>query len=270
MAWIKERSIGCHGKKMTKPKSQGGIGFRDLRGFNQALLAKQAWRLIEYPNSLCARLLKAKYYPSGHLIDTAFIQNSSQCWQGIVHGLDLLKQGTIWRINNGTKVKIWRDNWIPRGSLKTMGKASRNRWKWVSDLIEPTTKMWNEDLIRKIFYPPDAEHILQIKLPFFSGEDYLAWHYEKSGLFTVKSAYRLAMDRKGRNNVAGVGNKNAGERELWNMIWKADVPPKVRVFGWKLATNTLGVQDLRCKKTWIISLHVKSAGWNLKLIIMPW
>jgi hypothetical protein len=129
-----------------------------------------------------------------------------------------------------------------------MRKASRNRWKWVSDLIEPTTKMWNEALIRKIFYPPDAEHILQIKLPFFSGEDYLAWHYEKSGLFTVKSAYRLAMDRKGRNNVAGVSNKNAGERELWNMIWKADVPPKVRVFGWKLATNTLGVQDLRCKR----------------------
>jgi hypothetical protein len=59
--------------KMTKLKSQGGIGFRDLRLFNQALLAKQAWRLIESPDSLCARLLKSKYYPNGELIGKAFI-----------------------------------------------------------------------------------------------------------------------------------------------------------------------------------------------------
>jgi hypothetical protein len=84
--------------KVTWPKGYGGIGFRDLHVFNQALLARQAWRLIHFPDSLCVRLLKARYYPSGHLLDTAFIQNQSQTWQGIVHGLDLLKEGIIWRI----------------------------------------------------------------------------------------------------------------------------------------------------------------------------
>jgi hypothetical protein len=45
-----------------------------------------------YPESLCARLRKAKYYPDGDLLDTAFIKNISPYWQGITHGLDLLKK----------------------------------------------------------------------------------------------------------------------------------------------------------------------------------
>jgi hypothetical protein len=59
--------------KLMRRKGQGGMGFRDLHLFNQALLAKQAWRLIAFPDSLCASVLKAKYYPFGELTDTTFI-----------------------------------------------------------------------------------------------------------------------------------------------------------------------------------------------------
>jgi hypothetical protein len=79
-------------EKMTKPKIQGGIGFGDLRIFNQALLAKQAWKLLEHPESLYARLLKAKYYPAGELLHTVFPKNASPCWQGITFGLELLNK----------------------------------------------------------------------------------------------------------------------------------------------------------------------------------
>jgi hypothetical protein len=47
---------------MILPKSSGALGSKDLRLFNQALLARQAWRLVAFPDSLCAHLLKAKYF----------------------------------------------------------------------------------------------------------------------------------------------------------------------------------------------------------------
>ena len=98
---------------LMQPKDRRGV-FRDFRLFNQALLARQAWRLLTRPESLCARLLKAKYYPHDKLEDTVFTANASSSWSAISHGLELLKKGLIWRVGNGESIRVWRDNWIPR------------------------------------------------------------------------------------------------------------------------------------------------------------
>lgn len=72
---------------MTRPRKLVGLGFRDLRLFNQALLARQAWRLLEFPDSLCARLFKSKYHPNGRLEDTVVSGNRSPTWQAFFMGL---------------------------------------------------------------------------------------------------------------------------------------------------------------------------------------
>lgn len=43
------------------PKYLGGVSFRDAQMFNLAMLAKLSLRLLEDPDSLSARILKAVY-----------------------------------------------------------------------------------------------------------------------------------------------------------------------------------------------------------------
>jgi hypothetical protein len=73
------------------PKNEGGMGFRDFHSFNLAMFAKQVWRLIDTPDSLCARVLQAKYYPDGNILKAGPKASSSFTWQSIVAGITTFK-----------------------------------------------------------------------------------------------------------------------------------------------------------------------------------
>lgn len=191
------------------------------------------------------RLLKSKYFPHGNLTDTAFPKVTSPSWQGIQHGLDLLKEGIIWRVGSGSKIQIWRDNWVPRGNLKISAPVVWSRLRRVADLIIPGTNLWNEPLIRSLFFPFDADEILKIRLPPPKTNDFIAWHFEKTGSFSVRSAYRLALNLKQNLSASGTSAAPDGHRNLWRLIWRAPVPPKIRIFAWKLATYSLAIQANR-------------------------
>jgi hypothetical protein len=87
---------------LTKPKKEGGLGFRDLYGFNLAMLARQAWRMLTVPYSLCARVLKALYYPNTSILEAVPKAGISYSWHSILKGIELLKVGVVWRIGDGT------------------------------------------------------------------------------------------------------------------------------------------------------------------------
>jgi hypothetical protein len=187
-----------------KPKSYGGLGFKDLRCFNQALLVHQAMRLLTYLVSLCARVFKAKYFHQGNLLDMAPAAEASITWRAIEYGVELLQHGASYRIGDGESVQIWRDNWIPRPtSLRPTGSRRTCRLRRVSQLIRHGTNDWDESRVKQFFHAWDANEIVKIKLPANKILDAIAWHYDKLGVFSVRSVYRLALSRSQNLEVEG-------------------------------------------------------------------
>ena len=125
-------------------RDKGGLGYRDLHLFNLAMLARQAWRIVMNPDSLCARLLMAKYCPDGDLMKVREGPGISYSWRSIVRGIQALKEGIIWRVGNGESIKIWEDPWIPRGTTRwpitPKGAVILSK---VLELIDPSTGSWD-------------------------------------------------------------------------------------------------------------------------------
>lgn len=234
----------CHWvswERMTKSKKEGGLGLRDLHLFNMAMLSRQSWRLLQFPDTLCATVLKAKYFPECSILEVVAQPGASYTWRSILLGRDLLKEGIVWRIGDGTSVRVWTDPWIPRGSSRQpathQGHAIVSK---VSELINPVTDQWNEALVRMLFSEEDAHSILAILLRQ-GMEDFISWHFDKRGQFSVKSAYQLgvAIRERSLHHDASTSAIQEQGSPLWNKLWPLGVPSKVRLFTWRLAHNSL-------------------------------
>lgn len=117
----KEEFIGANGSYYA---IQRCIGFIDFNKFNQALLAKQAWRILTNLDSLAEQIYKDKYFPSGTFLDAKTGHNSSYVWRSILWGRELLHKSVLWRIwmslsseNHGSCFQIYLDPLQPQTIL---------------------------------------------------------------------------------------------------------------------------------------------------------
>lgn len=155
------------------------------------MFGKQGWRLLIRPNSLCAKVLKGKYYPNKDFLSSTKKRRSLATWRLILYGRDVLKKGLIKRVGP-REINIWDENWIPGlRSLKPLIRMSAARVEVVNDLFIPGTRVWDAELVRKSFMVLEVEEVLKIKPSARLEHDVLAWAFEKHGFYSMRSAYRL-------------------------------------------------------------------------------
>ncbi|XP_031120805.1 uncharacterized protein LOC116024042 [Ipomoea triloba] len=213
------------------PKKYGGLGFKDLRAFNLAMLGKQAWRFLINPQSLVARIYKARYYPKSTFVDATIGGCPSFCWRSIMAAHELICFGVRRRIGNGDTTLIWGHPWLPDDPslmVQTHMPPGLNG-SLVSGLVDPATNTWDQSILQDIFQPQDVERILSIPISL-EYEDSWYWHGDPRGCYTVKDGYRLMCDDF---------SDRLSAFDKWLAVWKIKSPPKWKTFLWRALNNVL-------------------------------
>ncbi|XP_018479119.1 uncharacterized protein LOC108850033 [Raphanus sativus] len=216
-------------ERMCLDKEDGGMGFKDLEKFNQALLAKQGWRLLMDPSSLCARVLKSMYYPSGFFLEVKLGSRPSYAWRSILYGRELLTKGLRRNVGSGEQINVWVDKWLfDEVPIAPMRKQT----------------FFNVGLRREVggsLFLSDIERVLKIK-PALGKEDSHEWVHNRSGAYSVKSGYWLAC-KLDQSLVRKQAQSKPSLNGLRSRVWQVRTAPKIKIFMWKALSNALAVAE---------------------------
>ncbi|XP_062152877.1 uncharacterized protein LOC133861169 [Alnus glutinosa] len=232
---------------LRRKKSVGGLGYRDLESFNSALLAKQGWRFTKFPTTLVARVFKEKYFRDGDFLSSNLGNRPSYAWRSTWGSKPLLNEGLLWRIGDGSNIKILGDKWIPTTYSHEIQVHSQEiqTTSTVSELINMETNWWNIFLIEYLFQPDIAEHIYNIAISPRTMHDRLIWGGTANGEFAVRSAYHMELDR--RDSLTGSSSDVGTNLPLWNSLWQLQIPRTAILFLWRACNEILPTKVNLCR-----------------------
>lgn len=216
--------------RLCEVKEGGGLSFKKLRDFNIAMLAKQAWRLMNNSNPSVTKLMKARYYAKTDFLDATLGTNPSFMWRSIMASQDIMKQWGRRKIGNGRDTRVWHIPWLPcvENGFLTTDVQSELETTIVNTLIHDNGIEWGDDILSSLFNDIDRQLILQIPLSSRNTNDSWYWLLDNDGVFSVMSCYRRIR-----------GEREYADRSFWKKLWRIKLPGKVLNFLWRVCRNVL-------------------------------
>lgn len=232
-------------QEVCKEKSDGGLGIKNLRAFNLALLGKWLWRLRIEKTDLWYKVLVGRYGGVDGQVDASG-QKGSRWWRDICSlekpSADLQERwfsdAVCRKLGDGGDTCFWYDPWIPGGPLKDRfsrlfliaenkkatvkergwwdgGGAWKWGWAWRRQLF-----IWEGDPLAELY------QLLEVVIFSLNDTDCWVWLEDTSGAYSVKSGYRLLQ------------NSTLSQREpFYSQVWSKLVHSKVESFVWKLSLD---------------------------------
>ncbi|GAU27449.1 hypothetical protein TSUD_161350 [Trifolium subterraneum] len=226
-------------------KEYGGLGVRQLREFNLALLGKWCWRMLVDREGLWFRVLAARYgVEGGRLRDGG--RRGSSWWREIARIREGGEGEGRWfgehvsrRVGDGSDTLFWIDHWVDgvplcerfgrlydlaENKLRTVAemyslgwRVDGEAWEWRRPLW-----VWEEEMLGEC-----QSLFANLSLQTHSSDRW-QWQPDPDAGYTVRSAYQLLTSHT-------VDTTD----EATHLIWHSQVPLKVSVFAWRLLRDRL-------------------------------
>ncbi|XP_023730361.1 uncharacterized protein LOC111878077 [Lactuca sativa] len=140
---------------ICKPKEYGGLGIKNLRRWNDALLAKHIWNVINNKNSLWVQWVRINYIGSRNFWDILQKRSMSWTWKRFLEIMKIFRPHVVSCVGNGRNTSLWHDWWHPISILCTI--ISRRDWvsnglsdsSLVSDVLDFDTYSWPVEWVNK-------------------------------------------------------------------------------------------------------------------------
>ena len=161
----------------------------------------------------------------------------------------IVQQGLRWFVGNCESIRVWGDKWLLSTSTYKVvsSKLFLHEDTRVSEVIDSKLASWKGGALDAMFLPYEAKLIKSIPISLQLPKDKLIWALSSNSVFSVHSAYKLAMDQA-RAERSGTSSDNGRIRKFWRHLWRLEVPHKVRHFSWRAVKGILPtkVNLLRC------------------------
>ena len=216
--------------QVCQPLHLGGLGIRNVRLFNKALLGKWLWRFGTERETLWRHVIHSKYgsLPGGWTSATIPGPYGVGLWKNIRKDWVQFAQYLRFEVGDGTRIKFWTDPWCESGPLKEafpeLYNISRDKEAWVADHLNYQNEVvtWSLNFIR-----PAHDWELEMISSFMDvlyqsgvkgyGPDKVWWQNSSGKGFQVKSFYKTLLP-------------SIGTSVPWKIIWKTKVPPPGEIF----------------------------------------
>jgi hypothetical protein len=232
--------------KICKAKERGGLGVRDVRVFNIALLGKWWWRIKNEKESLWYKVIEQIYGES--------LEERKNCrsswWRDLISikkiqgrgGVDWFEENIRREVGDGRNTFFWKDPWIDGGMLCNLFRrlfdlsldkevkvaemiveeegVKKINWRWRRNLFE-----WEKEMVKVC-----SDLVLSVKRVDGEG-DCWKWNDEN---YSVKDAYQVIKEGEGDGEIECEWHK-----DIWNQL----IPSNMSTLAWRMFHKRLPTKE---------------------------